>query len=242
MKIIIGRKPVLEALNSGEKIEQVIFLYGQHGGIIDAIRTAAKKRGIKISELSPDKFAGISDNPNSQGVIARISHLNFYTAEEILSSPKRSEYPLYVILDSIQDPHNAGAIIRTAECCGADGIFYTQHNSAPVNETVIKTSAGAAEHMKMCQVPNLINLLKLLKDNGCWIFGSSLENAVNYTEPDYKMPAAVIFGNEEKGIRRLTAENCDVLIKIPMHGSIQSLNVSVSAGVILFEMVRKRNL
>jgi 23S rRNA (guanosine2251-2'-O)-methyltransferase len=242
MELITGRKPVLEAINSGEKIEQVFLLYGQRGGIIDAIRTAARKNGIKLSEVSSEKFSRITENPNSQGVAAIIYQHRFYTLEEILTSPKRSEYPLLVILDSIQDPHNTGAIIRSAECAGADGVIVTHHNSAPVNETVIKTSAGAAEHMKICTVGNLVNTLKILKDKGYWIFGSTLENAVNYSEPDYKLPAAVIFGNEEKGIRRLTAENCDLLVKIPMPGKIQSLNVSVSAGIILFEILRKRSL
>jgi 23S rRNA (guanosine2251-2'-O)-methyltransferase len=242
MNLIIGRKPVLEALNSEEKIEQIFLLYGQRGGVIDAIRTAAKKKGIKISELSPDKFSKITQNPNTQGVAARISQFNFYTLEELIAFPKRGDYPLLVILDSIQDPHNAGAIIRTAECSGADGVIITQHNSAPVNETVIKTSAGAAEHIKLCTVGNLVNALKFLKEHNYWIFGSTLDNAVSYTEPDYKLPAAIVFGNEEKGIRRLTAENCDVLVKIPMYGNIQSLNVSVSAGILLFEIMRKRNL
>jgi 23S rRNA (guanosine2251-2'-O)-methyltransferase len=242
MSLIIGRKPVLEAINSGESIEQVFILYGQRGGIVDAIRVAAKKKGIKLSELSSDKFSRVTDNPNTQGVAARVSQLRFYTIEELVASAKKGPYPLFVILDSIQDPHNLGAIIRTAECSGADGVIITQHNSAPVSETVIKTAAGATGYIKLCTVGNLANSLGYLKENGFWIFGSSLDNAVNYSEPDYNMPAAVVFGNEEKGIRRLTAENCDVLIKIPMYGNIQSLNVSVSAGVILFEILRKRNL
>jgi 23S rRNA (guanosine2251-2'-O)-methyltransferase len=242
MEIIVGRKPVLEALNSGEKIEQVFLLYGQRGGVIEAIRTAAKKRGIKISELSPDKYAKVSDNPNSQGVAAKIQQFKLYTLENLLDIPPKGEYPLLVILDSIQDPHNLGAIIRSAECSGADGIIITQHNSAPISDTVVKTSAGAIEHMRICSVGNLVNTLKILKEKGYWIFGSTLENAQNYTEPDYKLPAAIIFGNEEKGIRRLTAENCDVLVKIPMIGRTQSLNVSVSAGIILFEIIRKRQL
>jgi 23S rRNA (guanosine2251-2'-O)-methyltransferase len=242
MNFVIGRKPVLEALNSEENIEQVYLLYGQRGGIIDAIRTAAKRRGIKLSELSSDKFSAISDHPNTQGVIARIRKLTLYNIEDIILSAKNSAFPLLVILDSIHDPHNVGAIIRSAECAGADGIIITQHNSAPINETVVKTSAGATEHIKICTVPNLVNSIKLLKDNGFWVFGSTLENAVNYSEPDYNLPAAVIFGNEEKGIRRLTADNCDVLVKIPMEGKVQSLNVSVSAGIILFEILRKRAL
>jgi 23S rRNA (guanosine2251-2'-O)-methyltransferase len=241
MNLITGRKPVLEALNSGESIDQVFLLYGQHGGIIDAIRTAAKKKGVKISELSSDKFNNLTGSSNTQGVAARVRQLKFYSLEEIISSAKGSEYPLLVVLDSIQDTHNLGAVIRSAECSGADGVIITQHNSAPINETVIKTSAGATEHVKICSVSNLVNTIKILKENGYWVFGSSLEGAVNYSEPDYKIPIAVIFGNEEKGIRRLTAENCDILIKIPMSGKIQSLNVSVSAGIILFEIVRKRS-
>ncbi len=144
------------------------------------------------------------------------------------------------MLDSIQDTHNLGAILRTAECTGVHGVIITKHNSAPVNETVVKTSAGATEHIKMCSVNNLANALKELKEKGFWIIGTSLEDAVDYTTVDYKIPAAIVMGNEEKGIRRLTADLCDTLIKIPMGGKIQSLNVSVAAGVILFEVLRQR--
>jgi len=144
------------------------------------------------------------------------------------------------VLDSIQDPHNLGAILRTAECAGVDGVVITKHHSAPVNETVAKTSAGAAEILKIAPVNNLSQALKELKENGFWIAGTSLENSKNYLETDYKIPLALILGNEEKGIRRLTAESCDFLIKIPLKGKIQSLNVSVAAGVILFEILRKR--
>jgi len=140
----------------------------------------------------------------------------------------------------IQDVHNVGAILRTAECANVNGVIITKRNSAPLNETVAKISAGAVEHLKICQVTNLSQTIDTLKQNGYWIVGSSLENAVDYSTIDYNMPTALIMGNEQKGIRRLTFEKCDHLIKIPMEGKIQSLNVSVSTGVILFEILRQR--
>lgn len=243
MSIIIGRKPVLEAINSGEELEQIYILYGQKGGIIEAIRIGAKKRKIKCNLIPPERFRSITNNPNAQGVAAKKSSQKFYELDKIISFSKRSTYPLILILDSIQDTHNIGAIIRTAECSGVDGIVITKHNSAPVNETVAKTSAGAVEHVKICSVTNLSQAIKKIKEAGFWIIGSSLsDESKNYTEVDYKIPLALVLGNEEKGIRRLTADNCDLLIKIPMLGKIQSLNVSVSAGIILFEILRKRSL
>jgi 23S rRNA (guanosine2251-2'-O)-methyltransferase len=262
MALIIGRKPVLEAINSNEELEQVYILHGQKGGIIDVIRIACKKKGIRFGEVSGDKFRQITTNPNAQGVAAKKSSQKYLSLHDIITLAKsRSSkalslvrrtpiggeglgeaFPLLLILDSIQDTHNLGAILRTAECAGVDGVILTKHNSAPINETVVKTSAGATEHLKICPVDNLVNTIKELKENGFWVFGSSLENAKDYNTVDYKLPAAVILGNEEKGIRKLVVENCDFLVKIPMFGKIQSLNVSVSAGILLFEILRQRSL
>jgi 23S rRNA (guanosine2251-2'-O)-methyltransferase len=242
MSLIIGRKPVLEAINSGETLEQVYILYGQRGGIVEVIRIAAKKRGIKCNEISKEKFESIVKNSNSQGVAASKSFRKYYTPDEIINKSKEKKYPLILILDQIQDPHNLGAILRTAECSGVDGVFITRHNSAPINDTVVKTSAGATEHVMMSIVNNLSQALDQLKENGFWIVGSTLNDAVDYTSVDYKMPAALIVGNEEKGIRKLTSDLCDHRIKIPMTGKIQSLNVSVAAGIILFEISRQKNI
>ncbi len=242
MKQIVGRKPVLEALNSRDDISQVYILYGQQGGIINAIRIAAKKRGIKVNEIPQQRFKTFSDHPNTQGIIALISEQKFFSLEQIISSSKKEKKPLLLALDSIQDTHNLGAILRTAECSGVNGVILTKHNSAPINETVVKTSTGATEHLKICQVNNLVNALKQLKENGFWLAGASLENAKEYTESDYNLPLVLVLGNEEKGIRRLTAEQCDFLVKIPMIGKIQSLNVSVASGILLFEIIRQRNL
>lgn len=242
MSLIIGRKPVLEAINSGEALEQVYILYGQHGGIVDVIRIAAKKRGIKCNEISKDKFESIVKNPNSQGVAARKSFQKYYPPEEIIRRSKEKKYPLLLILDQVQDPHNLGAILRTAECSGVDGVFITKHNSASVNDTVVKTSAGATEHIMMSTINNLSQLITQLKENGYWVIGSTLNESVEYTTIDYKIPLVLIMGNEEKGIRKLTSDLCDHRIKIPMTGKIQSLNVSVAAGILLFEINRQRKI
>lgn len=253
MNIIIGRKPVLEALNSEEEIEQVYILFGQQGNIINAIRVAAKKRGIKCNQIPLERFKTYTpDLPdrqackNSQGVIALKQDFKFSTLDEILrkalSFGEGLGEALILILDEIQDPHNVGAILRSAECSGVNGVILTKHNSATITSTVVKVSAGATEHLKICQVNNLSQTIDELKKNGFWIVGSSFENSKNYNEVDYKIPIALIVGNEEKGIRKLTASKCDFLIKIPMSGKIQSLNVSVATGILLFEILRQRQL
>jgi 23S rRNA (guanosine2251-2'-O)-methyltransferase len=202
MNIIIGRKPVLEAINSGEEIEQVYILFGQQGNIINTIKVAAKKRGIKCNQIPFEKFRILIQNKNAQGVAAVKQSHKFYSLDDIISEAKNSPAPLILILDSIQDTHNVGAILRSAECSGVNGVIVTKHNSAPINETVVKTSAGATEHVKIAQVNNL---------------------------------------NEEKGIRKLTADKCDFLVEIPMTGKLQSLNVSVATGILLFEILRQRS-
>jgi 23S rRNA (guanosine2251-2'-O)-methyltransferase len=242
VSLIIGRKPVLEALNSDEEVSQVFILFGQEGGIIDAIRVAAKKKGIKVNQVPFEKFRQITQSKIAQGVAASKSEQKYYDLYEIISDSKKSQYPLLLILDSIQDTHNVGAILRSADCSGVDGIIITKNNSAPINETVVKTSAGASEHVKITLINNLAQTIDELKQKGFWIVGSYLEGAKDYTKVDYKVPIAVIVGNEEKGIRKLTADKCDHLIRIPMKGKIQSLNVSVATGVLLFEILRQRSI
>lgn len=240
MDLIVGRKPVLEAINSEEELEQVYILYGQKGNIINAIRVAAKKRGIKCNQIPLERFRTLIQNTNAQGVAATKPAYKFHSLDDIISGAKSASNPLILILDSIQDTHNVGAILRSAECSGVNGIIVTKHNSAPINATVVKTSAGATEHVKIAQVNNLANTIKVLKESGFWIVGSSLDNAKIYTEVDFTIPIALIVGNEEKGIRKLTADKCDFLVKIPMMGKLQSLNVSVATGILLFEVLRQR--
>lgn len=242
MNFIAGRKPVLEALKAGENLEHIYVLQGLKGDIISQIFNLARKAKIKINEVPAQKLRAFTPDVNTQGIIALKGEHHYYELEDVVEKAKRSSAPLLLVLDSIQDPHNLGAILRTAECSGVDGVIITKHNSASVTETVSKTSAGATEHVMLARVSNLKQALDELKDAGFWIIGSSLEKAVDYTSVDYKMPVALVMGNEEKGLRRLTAESCDHLVKIPMKGSIQSLNVSVATGILLFEIRRQRDL
>jgi 23S rRNA (guanosine2251-2'-O)-methyltransferase len=240
MKLIVGRKPVLEAINSGREIDQVIVSFGQRNAAIDKIRIAAKKHGIKFTQMPPQKFKKYEKGGNTQGVVAITIDYHFYEVEELIDISKPSKYPLLLILDTVQDTHNLGAILRTAETAGVEGVIVTANNSAPLNETVEKTSAGALSHIRIAKVNNLRNAIELLKGNGFWVIGTSLKAKQSYTETDYKMPVALVMGNEEKGIRKLTADLCDILVKIPMKGNLQSLNVSVSTGILLYEILRQR--
>ena len=241
MKKIFGRKPILEALKAKENIEQIYVSYGLKGDVIYQIKNLAKKNGIKYSEVSTSKFKEIDPGKNTQGIIALKSDRKYYSIDELLKSFKK-ENPLILCLDSIQDPHNVGAILRTAECAGVDGIIITTHNSAPITETAEKISAGAVSHLKICKVNNLNHAMGILKEDGFWITGTALaENSKDFTEIDYRGKTAIIMGNEEKGLKSLVAKNCDFLAEIPMQGQIQSLNVSVATGVILFEALKQRN-
>lgn len=242
MSFVVGRKPVLEALKSGKPVEKIYLLFGQKGESLEQIRILAKRKKINVTQLSSDRFFFITKDKNTQGVVAVIPSFKYYELDELLNSFSEKQNPLLLLVESIQDVHNMGALLRTAECAGVDGVVITRHNTAPLNEVVVKASAGAVSYLKICFVNNIANTIDYLKKQNYWIIGSSLEEAKNYTVPDYNIPAALIIGNEEKGIRKLTAEKCDMLVKIPMKGKIQSLNVSVATGVLLFEILRKRSL
>lgn len=239
MKKIYGRKPVLEAIKSGQEIEQILIPFGAKGSFYNELKTTAKKSKIKVTELPQHKFQQLEKGNNTQGVIANIPEFNFSSVEEILESCKDIKNPRLLLLDSIQDPQNLGAILRSAECFGVDGVLITTHQSSQITETVEKTSAGAINHLKIAKVTNLVQEMKFLKDNGFWTVGSTLaENSQDYKTVDYKMPTALVMGNEEKGIRDLVAKNCDFLVHITMKGKIQSLNVSVAAGILLAEIAK----
>jgi 23S rRNA (guanosine2251-2'-O)-methyltransferase len=242
VKKIIGRKPVLEAIRAGETIECIYIQQGQKGSAIDEIYKLSKSKSLKLKEVPAVKFAFLANDKNTQGVVAFGSEQKYYELDELVDQAKKSTAPLLLVLDNIQDPHNLGAIIRSAECAGVDGIIITKYKSSTLTDTVEKTSAGAVEYVKLCKVNNLDQTLKYLKEQGFWLFGSYLDGAVEYTTADYNMPAAIVVGNEEKGIRSLTAKDCDFLVKIPMKGNIQSLNVSVATGVLLFEVLHQRSL
>lgn len=242
MRYITGRKPVLEALNSPKsRIGKIYIRYGIKGDVIDSIYSTAKKRGIKVTTLDAQRFDAEIQHKENQGVAALIEETRTIELSALINALKDKKDALLVIAEGIQDPHNLGAIIRSAECAGVDGILITKFNSAPLNETVSKASAGAMNHILICQINNLAHAIDELKRNGYWIAGTAVNGENLYKPKDYNLKLAVIAGNEEKGIRKLTAENCDFLLNIPMKGKIQSLNVSVATAIVLFEIIRQRN-
>jgi len=241
MKKVIGRKPLLEAINKGLNLEKIVIAYNQKGKVIDKIIVAAKKRGIKISRASTAKFKELEQGSNSQGVIGILSNLNFYLLDEIISILRERKNPLTLLIDSVQDPHNLGAILRTADAAGVDAVFVTVRNTAPFSDVVTKASAGAINFLKICKVKNLSNLIEILKQNKFWIVGSSLDAEISYLNVDYNMPVALVVGNEGQGIRPSILKKCDFVVKIPMLGKVQSLNVSVSTGILLYQILQRRN-
>jgi 23S rRNA (guanosine2251-2'-O)-methyltransferase len=241
MQKIIGRKPVLEALKSDTEIEVIYIAFGQHGETMSQIYSAAKTKGVKITQVPAPKFEALAEGQNAQGVVALKSSQKYFELGDLIEKSKTSGLPLLLLLDSIQDTHNLGAILRSAECAGVDGVVITTNQSAPINGTVEKIAAGAVSHLKICKVTNLVRTIEELKKKGFWIVGTHISGNKNYNQLDYKMPVALVMGNEEKGIRKLVADSCDFLVKIPMKGKIDSLNVSVSTGILLFEINRQRD-
>ena len=183
----------------------------------------------------------MSETHNHQGVIANIPPYEYVDVEDILAYAKeRGEAPFIVMLDEIEDPHNLGSIIRTAECCGVHGVIIPKRRAASVNSTVNKTSAGAVEYMRISRVNNLNDTIRFLKENDIWIYGTEMEGAVEYNKQDYSGGCCLVIGNEGSGMERMVKENCDVLVKIPMSGKLNSLNASVSAGIVMYEIYNQR--
>lgn len=238
--IIYGRNPVMEALRSGREIDRLLIAHGVTGGSVTAIRAKCASRGILIKEISPQKLDYYCGGGNHQGVAVMIASHEYSTVEEILAVAKeRDEKPFIIICDEIEDPHNLGAVIRTAEACGVHGIIIPKRRSASLNATVEKTSAGALAYMKVARVTNISNTVDELKEKGIWVFGADMDGTP-FTQIDYNIPCAVVIGNEGKGIGPLVRKKCDDIISLPMFGKINSLNASVAAGVLMYEVVRKR--
>lgn len=238
--IICGRNSVLEAVRSGREIDRLLVAHGVSGGSVAAIIAKCSAKGILIKEVSPQKLDYLCGNANHQGVAVMFSAQEYCTVDDILEYAKeRNENPFIIICDEIEDPHNLGAIIRSAEACGVHGIIIPKRRSASLNATVAKSASGALEYMKVARVTNIASEIDNLKKNGIWVFGADMDGK-DYTSFDYSIPVAVVIGNEGKGIGRLVAQKCDEIISLPMKGKINSLNASVAAGVLMYEVVRKR--
>lgn len=239
--IIAGRNPVMEALRSGREIDRLLVAYGQTGGSVAAIIAKCKDRGILIKEVSPAKLDYMTGNANHQGVAVLIATQEYSTVEDILNLAKeKNEAPFIIICNEVEDPHNLGAIIRTAEAAGAHGIIIPKRRSASLNVTVAKAASGALEYMKVARVTNISNEIDRLKSEGVWVFGADMDGE-DYSLTDFNCPCALVIGNEGRGIGNLVAKKCDAIISLPMKGKINSLNASVAAGILMYAVVKSRN-
>lgn len=238
--IICGRNPVLEAVRSGREIDRLLVAHGVSGGSVTAIIAKCRAKGILIKEVSPQKLDYYCGGANHQGVAVMFAAQEYATVGDILASAEeRNEKPFIIICDEIEDPHNLGAIVRTAEACGVHGIIIPKRRSASLNATVAKAASGALEYMPVARVTNIANTIDELKSRGIWVFGADMDGE-DYTKTDFDIPCAIVIGNEGSGIGALTAKKCDKIISLPMFGKINSLNASVAAGVLMYGAVRKR--
>ncbi|MCK8625014.1 23S rRNA (guanosine(2251)-2'-O)-methyltransferase RlmB [Apilactobacillus xinyiensis] len=240
---IIGRHPVVSALRGKQEINKVFLQNGikkDEKSISEIIKLAKQKR-LVISVVPKQKLDLLSDNQNHQGVVLSVSPYNYASLEDIFeNAKKREEAPFFLILDNIEDPHNLGSIIRTADASGVNGVIIPKHRAVGITSTVAKTSAGAIERVPVVRVTNLINTVKYLKENGVWIFGTDM-NGTDYRKWDGKGASAIVIGNEGKGISPLLKKNVDQMLTIPMVGELQSLNASVAASLLMYQGYSSRH-
>jgi 23S rRNA (guanosine2251-2'-O)-methyltransferase len=238
---VIGRNSVLELLKSRKDINKLYIQKGERHGSITEIIAKAKENKVIIQEVEKFKLDEMAEGVNHQGAIAIVPPFEYASVDDILDYAKsKNEDPFIIMLDGIEDVHNLGSIIRTAECAGAHGIIIPKRRAAQVNATVYKTSAGAANYVKVARVNNLNDTIKYLKEQDVWIYGTDMEGTINYYEQNYSGGVCLVIGSEGFGMDRLVKENCDFLLKIPMRGKINSLNASVSAGIVMYEIYKNK--
>ena len=238
---IEGRNSVLELLESGKDVNKIFVTRGEKHGSINKILGIAKERKIIVVEKDKKQMDEMAQEENYQGVIAIVPPFEYVEISDILEVAKeRNEDPFVIVLDGIEDPHNLGSIIRTAETAGVHGVIIPKRRAVSVNSTVNKASAGAVEHMKIARVTNISDAIEELKQAGLWVCGTAVDTNKYYYNQDLTGPLAIVIGNEGKGIGEKVKKNCDFLVKIPMKGKVQSLNASVSTGIVVYEAVKQR--
>lgn len=238
--LLIGRNAVLEAIKSGREIDNVFVSKGEKSGSISVILSLCRDKSIVIKEVDRRKLDAMCGGGNHQGVAARIAAHTYSSIEDILQSAKgKGEPPFVIVCDEIEDPHNLGAIIRTADACGAHGIVIPKRRGVSLTYAVGKVSAGAIEYVPVARVSNLASAIDELKENGLWVYGADMDGTP-WDKQDYSGPVALVVGSEGKGISRLVKEKCDFIVSLPMKGKINSLNASVAAGILMYEIVKGR--
>lgn len=238
--VISGRNPVSEAIRSGRPIDKILVARGEKSGAVVGILAKAKDRQIPVKEVDRTKLDYVTGGAVHQGICAFAAVKDYCTVDDIFEYAKeKNEPPFIVVLDELEDPHNLGAIIRTAECAGVHGVIVPKRRSAGLSYVVGKASAGAVEYMRVARVTNIARLLDELKERGVWVYGADM-NGTDYTECDLSGSCAIVIGNEGKGISQLVRQKCDVIVSLPMKGKINSLNASVAAGILMYHAAKGR--
>ncbi|WP_342590182.1 23S rRNA (guanosine(2251)-2'-O)-methyltransferase RlmB [Clostridium muellerianum] len=236
-----GRNAVIEVLRSERTVEQILVANGDVSGSINMILALAKEKKVVIKQVDRKKLDQLSQTGVHQGVIAQITPYKYCDVDDIIKhAEEKGEKPFIVILDEIEDPHNFGSIIRTAETCGVHGIIIPKRRNVGLTPAVYKASVGAVEHMKIAKVTNINNVIDKLKEKKIWVYGADMAGESYCYDVDFRGAVALIIGSEGKGILKLTKNKCDVLVKIPMVGKISSLNASVAGGILMYEILKQR--
>lgn len=241
LEVVAGRNPVMEALNGERTVERIFIADGTEGSI-SKIVAVAKEQGVIVDFVAKEKIDSMAPDVKHQGVVAKVSEYQYSSIDDVMEKAKVSgEDPFIIILDEITDPHNLGAIIRTAECAGAHGVIIPKRRSCTLTQTVALSAAGAIERMPIVQVTNLSRTITDLKKQGLWIAAADMDGE-NYFKANLTGPIAIVIGNEGKGVSRLVKENCDFVLSIPMKGTINSLNASNAAAILMYGVRRARDL
>ncbi|MBR1552905.1 MAG: 23S rRNA (guanosine(2251)-2'-O)-methyltransferase RlmB [Schwartzia sp.] len=239
--VVVGRNAVTEALKSGRAINRLLVAEGDGQGSIREIVRVARDGGALVETVARSKIEAIARGFRHQGVLAYVSPVDYTPLDDIFEAARqKSGAPFLLLLDELEDPHNLGAILRTADAVGVDGVLIPRRRSCPLSATVAKTSAGAVEYVPVARIGNVAQTIRELKDEGFWIVGADMDGTADYFDADLTGATVLVVGNEGKGISRLVRESCDVLVKIPMLGKINSLNVSVAGAVLMYEALRQR--
>ena len=234
--LLIGRNAVTEALKSDREIDTLILMRNNNNPALSRLASMAKEKGAVVKEVDSKKLDFMCGGANHQGVAAYVAAHEYSSIDEIFAyTEEKGEAPFIVVCDEIEDPHNLGAIIRTAECAGVHGVIIPKRRSASLNFTVGKTSAGALEYMRVARVSNLASTIDELKEKGCWVYGADMDGT-DYKKTDFSGAVVLVIGSEGKGIGKLIRQKCDAIVSLPMKGNINSLNASVAAGILMYEV------
>lgn len=239
--MIIGRNPVMEAIKAERPINKILIAKGERKGSINQLISMAKEKRLVIQEVEHSFLNNMTDNANHQGVAALVSPFEYVEVDDILKIAAKSDRkPFILIADGVTDPHNLGALIRTAEALGVNGIIIPKRNSSAITSTVVKSSAGAVEYLPVARETNIVRCIEQLKKEGMWVIGADMDGKELLSKADFTVPIVLVVGGEDKGLGRLVKENCDIVVKIPMLGKISSLNASVAGAIMMYEVARQR--